>query len=197
MAVFREYRDTKQTVVLVTHSMDSVTMLCNRALMLEDGKVVTIGDVKKVAEAYQRSNLPAAARAADDAAKKREKKLIHISGNEPGYKIGDTMRITLTWPDDQDVSWVGVSIIRTNGERLFDTCTGKIEIPGNSIDYEVELNLGYGDYYLSAAIQDKNGNFIEAQDEIATFSILNDYNQNTGGLARMKYKYVTKNTKAG
>ena len=60
MAVFREYRDNKQTVILVTHSMDSVTKLCNRALMLESGKIVAIGDVKKVAESYQKATLPTA-----------------------------------------------------------------------------------------------------------------------------------------
>lgn len=190
MAVFREYRDNEQTIVLVTHSMDSVTSLCNRALMLEDGKIVAIGDVKKVAEAYQKSNNPVNTTVAKNKSKKIEQKAIVISGNKPIYKIGDTMNITLSWPTSQKVGWVGVSIYSVNGEHMFGTNTGTVKIAGNNINYDVELNLGPGDYYLSAAIKDLEDNFIEAHDKIATFSVYSDYDPKIGGLTRMKYKYT-------
>ncbi len=190
MAVFREYRDNKQTVVLVTHSMETVTMLCSRALMLENGKVVTIGDVKKVAEAYQKSNLTSGAAPGQDNTNKLAKKLISIAGNKPAYRIGETMKITLHWPISQGVAWVGVSISGVNGEHLFSTNTGMTKITGNSINYDVELSLGHGDYYLAAAIKDLDGNFVDAQDKITSFSIYHDYSQTVGGLARMKYKYT-------
>lgn len=41
-----------QTVVLVTHSMDNVKKYCNRAILIEDGKIALEGDPKKVADAY-------------------------------------------------------------------------------------------------------------------------------------------------
>lgn len=190
MAVFREYRDNKQTVILVTHSMDSVTKLCNRALMLESGKIVAIGDVKKVAESYQKSNFANSAAVDEDNSKKIEQNVIRISGNEPAYRIGDTMKITLSWPTRQKVAWAGVSILGVNGEHLFGTNTGMIEIAGNHINYDVELNLGPGDYYLSVAVKDVDDNFIEAHDKIAAFSMYNDYDPTIGGLTRMKYKYT-------
>ena len=40
-----------QTVILVTHSMDNVTRFCDRAILLEQGKIACEGDPKKVAEA--------------------------------------------------------------------------------------------------------------------------------------------------
>lgn len=190
MAVFREYRENEQTIVLVTHSMDSVTSLCNRALMLEDGKIVAIGDVKKVAEAYQKSNLPVNTAVGKDNSNKTEQKVINISGNKPIYNIGETMKITLSWPISQRVSWVGVSIRGENGEHLFGTNTGMINIAENSINYDVELNLGSGNYYLAASIKDLDGNFIEANDKLATFSVYRDYDPTIGGLTRMKYKYT-------
>lgn len=190
MAVFREYRKNKQTVVLVTHSMENVTALCNRALMLEDGKIVTMGDVQKVAGAYQKSNLPLDSTDKRDMSKKDEQKLISLSGNKHAYKLDEAMKVTVSWPVSQKVSWVGVSIYSINGEHLFSTSTGMIKIEGSSIKYDVELNLGPGDYYLTVAIKDLDGNFIEARDKIATFSIYNDYNPMIGGLTRMKYKYT-------
>lgn len=191
MAIFREYRKNKQTVVLVTHSMENVTTLCSRALMLEDGKIVAIGDVKKVAEAYQKSNLPLDVTVNKDMSKKAEQKVINISGNDQAYKMGETMKITLSWPMSQKVAWAGVSISGVNGEYLFGTNTGMIKIIENSIDYDVELNLGPGDYYLTASIKDLDGNLIEAYEKIATFTIYSDYNPTIGGLTRMKYKYTT------
>lgn len=42
----------KQTVVLVTHSMDNVKKYCTRAMLLEEGKIIKDGDPKEVAVAY-------------------------------------------------------------------------------------------------------------------------------------------------
>ncbi len=42
-----------QTVILVTHSMDNVRRFCDRAILIEDGKIQVEGDAKKVAEAYE------------------------------------------------------------------------------------------------------------------------------------------------
>ncbi len=43
-----------QTVVLVTHSMDNVTRFCDRAILIEQGKIACEGDPKIVAEAYRK-----------------------------------------------------------------------------------------------------------------------------------------------
>ena len=43
----------KQTVVLVTHSMENVTRFCDRAILIEDGKIALEGEPKTVAEAYK------------------------------------------------------------------------------------------------------------------------------------------------
>lgn len=43
----------KQTVILVTHSMDNVKKFCDRAIMLEGGKVACEGSPEKVAAAYE------------------------------------------------------------------------------------------------------------------------------------------------
>lgn len=41
-----------QTVILVTHSMENVRKFCDRAILIDDGKVVMDGDPNKVADEY-------------------------------------------------------------------------------------------------------------------------------------------------
>ncbi|MBR0430859.1 ABC transporter ATP-binding protein [Candidatus Saccharibacteria bacterium] len=42
-----------QTVILVTHSMENITKFCDRAILIENGKIILNGDPKKVAKAYK------------------------------------------------------------------------------------------------------------------------------------------------
>lgn len=42
-----------QTVILVTHSMENVIKYCDRAILIEQGKIALDGDPKKVAKAYE------------------------------------------------------------------------------------------------------------------------------------------------
>ena len=44
----------KQTVVLVTHSMENVVKFCDRAILIEDGKIKLEGEPEKVAGAYKK-----------------------------------------------------------------------------------------------------------------------------------------------
>lgn len=41
-----------QTVVLVTHSMENVRKFCDRAILIENGKIIKEGDPDEVADAY-------------------------------------------------------------------------------------------------------------------------------------------------
>ena len=43
----------RQTVILVTHSMENVRKFCDRAILIEKGKIIKEGDPDEVATAYQ------------------------------------------------------------------------------------------------------------------------------------------------
>ncbi|KFI85481.1 polysaccharide/polyolphosphate ABC transporter ATPase [Bifidobacterium pullorum subsp. saeculare DSM 6531 = LMG 14934] len=55
-AYFAKLKKERKTVVLVTHSMDSVQMFCNKALMLEDGQITVLGKTSEVAKRYREVN---------------------------------------------------------------------------------------------------------------------------------------------
>lgn len=51
---FMKLKRDKRTVILVTHDMSAVRQYCDRAIMIDKGKIVHTGKVEQVAQAYQR-----------------------------------------------------------------------------------------------------------------------------------------------
>ena len=49
---FASLKDQKQTVVLVTHSMENVKKFCTRAILIENGKIANDGSPKQIANQY-------------------------------------------------------------------------------------------------------------------------------------------------
>jgi ABC-type polysaccharide/polyol phosphate transport system ATPase subunit len=50
--VFNRMREEGRTIVFVTHDMSAVTRFCHRAMLLERGEMVSIGDPRDVADRY-------------------------------------------------------------------------------------------------------------------------------------------------
>jgi ABC-type polysaccharide/polyol phosphate transport system ATPase subunit len=50
--IFNRMREEGRTIVFVTHDMGAVTRFCHRAMLLERGAIVTIGDPRDVADRY-------------------------------------------------------------------------------------------------------------------------------------------------
>jgi ABC-type polysaccharide/polyol phosphate transport system ATPase subunit len=50
--VFDRFRAEGKTIILVSHNLDDVSRVCDRALMLEEGRVVAVGPASEVTGAY-------------------------------------------------------------------------------------------------------------------------------------------------
>ncbi|HEX8083925.1 MAG TPA: ABC transporter ATP-binding protein [Solirubrobacteraceae bacterium] len=61
---FAQLRKSSTTVVLVTHDMGAAQRFCDRAMVLERGRVVEIGETRRIAEEYLRLNFSEAEREA-------------------------------------------------------------------------------------------------------------------------------------
>jgi ABC-type polysaccharide/polyol phosphate transport system ATPase subunit len=83
--VFNSMRDEGRTILFVTHDMGSVTRFCHRALLLERGKVDTIGDPRTVGDRYLELNFNQQAAA-------------RLPGERAGNGRG---RIVDAWVEDQ------------------------------------------------------------------------------------------------
>jgi ABC-type polysaccharide/polyol phosphate transport system ATPase subunit len=69
--VFNEMRDSGKTIVFVTHDMGSLQRFCHRALLLERGSQVYIGDPHEVADRYLELNFGRDPDAAERAGQER------------------------------------------------------------------------------------------------------------------------------
>ena len=69
--VFSELRDAGRTIVLVTHDMASLQRFCHRALLLEHGDPVYIGEPYEVADRYLELNFGREPTAATDGGSER------------------------------------------------------------------------------------------------------------------------------
>jgi ABC-type polysaccharide/polyol phosphate transport system ATPase subunit len=50
--VFHKMRDEGRTIVFVTHDMSAVTRFCHRAMLLERGEMVAVGEPSQIADKY-------------------------------------------------------------------------------------------------------------------------------------------------
>src|SRR5206468_742194 len=64
---FERIRAARKTVLLVTHDMSAVRRFCDRALLLEHGKVVAVGDPERIGNRYLELNFSEHARAEEEA----------------------------------------------------------------------------------------------------------------------------------
>jgi ABC-type polysaccharide/polyol phosphate transport system ATPase subunit len=85
--VFNELRDAGKTIVLVTHDMASLQRFCHRALLLERGNPVYIGEPYEVADRYLELNFGRDAAVTDGAV---------------GERVGDgEARVIEVWIEDE------------------------------------------------------------------------------------------------
>jgi ABC-type polysaccharide/polyol phosphate transport system ATPase subunit len=59
LATLEEFRAQGKTIVFVSHDLNTVSRVCDRALYLQQGRVAAIGDVDEVITAYSRAVLAA------------------------------------------------------------------------------------------------------------------------------------------
>jgi ABC-type polysaccharide/polyol phosphate transport system ATPase subunit len=69
--VFNQMRDQGRTIVFVTHDMGTLNRFCHRALLLERGSVVHIGEPHDVADRYLEINFGRDTQATDEASEER------------------------------------------------------------------------------------------------------------------------------
>ncbi|MCW2958768.1 MAG: transporter related protein [Solirubrobacterales bacterium] len=71
---FTRLREERKTIVFVTHDMHSVERFCDRAMLLERGEVLEVGDPRTIARAYNELNFG---------------RLLHDESTEDDDRFGD------------------------------------------------------------------------------------------------------------
>lgn len=210
MDIFEKYKASGQTVVLVTHDMASVRRFCNRAVFIEDGVVKDIGDPRRIADKYSKSNRDvienSLATENEDGKKESAPRLRaeierSKSSQRHVYQHGETMTVEVdlsAFDPEQTIESVGVSIFKKSGEHITGENSRyvdheKIDFKTNrkiSIDYKLDIKPGK--YSLYVEVFQKPGVQIEAISTGLDFIVQESNDVNWSGLVQLPHSWHKK-----
>ncbi len=204
IAIFEQYKARKQTIILVTHDMSIVEKFCNRAVFIEDGVLKKEGSPTEIALQYSDSNSASYARDKEVSERRKLARIerqidIEILSAETKEKqkrfaYGEKMLVRMRWSDPRIKSG-GVALLKLSGENVYAPNTYqdkfKFEEDTRQLEYEVELNLTAGDYFLKAGLFGKSDKTIIAfDDEGPSFIVEPDGGkQKWGGITKLNHKW--------
>jgi ABC-type polysaccharide/polyol phosphate transport system ATPase subunit len=96
--VFNQMRDAGRTIVFVTHDMGAVNRFCHRAMLLERGEMIRIGEPETVAERYLELNFQRDAEDEPDGSPLAEQLAEQRRSERPG---DGAARVKSAWLEDQ------------------------------------------------------------------------------------------------
>lgn len=146
-------------VVIVSHQLDRVVDLCDRALLLAGGRVRALGTAAECVETYTRG----ASSADDDEAWTSPLDLVRLSEPVPdSVTSGESVRVRIDGvvvrPADARLACAGLRVRKLpDGATIFATNTldARVALPQQgkfAITVQLEMNVGPGVYALEAAV---------------------------------------------
>lgn len=184
---FAELKKKKKTVILVTHSMDSVQRFCTRAMLVKDGDVEYIGDTAQVASMYREENM------------EEDEVAMHTKGGTSANKKVTVDARLNSKPSDPELSFdiameykgdmpdavMAVSLTKDSGEIVYrwasnEKLTSNIFVK-NDNKILVKLNIQNifpnGIFSLNISLRNKDMTaFYFSADEILNFQVVNKSN---------------------
>jgi homopolymeric O-antigen transport system ATP-binding protein len=214
MRKIKEFKDSGGSIVFVSHSMNAVKVLCDKALLLLDGECIEVGDPESVINVY---NFLVAKRT------KGEELKFHTSetdgsssyGNEKitinGVQLLDEhdnsvavtqsgkpvrLQINLTANETIEGITVGILIRDKFGQDIFGTNSFHLNCPisveearSYSVSYRFdEFNIGAGKYSITVAAHSEHAHTDECYnwiDKSLAFEVVQSSDYSFIGLSRL------------
>jgi len=209
MEKFVDFRNEGRTIVLVTHAMNSVRDMCDRAAWLEHGHLVDMGDPAELVEAYTERMLGDRDRNVDGSTRRGsgeiqiEKVEMFVGdGTEPvkRFRTGDDVRLRLHWSAPKRVPKpvFGIEIEGLGGGTLTSPCTRDVGLLPDALSgsgtVEVSLRdvpLLPGTFDLHTVITDFNRQHIYDHLHVALrFDVMTGKPYESGGLVTLQPRWA-------
>lgn len=201
--VFEQYKANKQTVILVTHEMETVKRFCTKAMLLNNGKIETIGSPFEVAERYSELNNMSLKEESEKKEEIRKKAytvdiaFVDDKGKtQTQFDYKDPITVDISWPKDQGIEHANILIFKKTGEYTFGTSTFDQDgfmSSENGVRFEFEADLGHGEYRVEVGVFGKSRNeMIDYIAEGPSFSIRQPEVVRWSGLTNLKHKWHSK-----
>lgn len=194
LRIFEEYKAQKQTIILVTHDMETVKRFCSRAMLLHEGKILAIGSPFNVADQYSELNLQDRQVTRNQNTSVRAEILDATSKPSRRFKYGDKLSIEVSWPKELGVMNANVLFFRTTGEYVFGTSTFD-QNPGmlqatDRVKFDVDLDINSGNYRVEVGLFGKtNKETIDYLPEGPEFEIERQKTPTWSGLFKLNGKW--------
>ena len=200
---FNTLKKKKKTVVFVSHDMNAVKEYCDRAILIEDGKVTHEGTPAKIAREYAKLFIPEEQKMRKGGKGLRwgNEDLVFESIDILPKKIEyDDIRLSVTLKANKDVPnpIIGFSIkngadqfITGTNTKIANLKTGVVE-KGKTITiiWEVENVFNDGLYYLNVAAESEDQIACDWWEEASTFNVYK--NTTTGFAVHLPIKTILK-----
>lgn len=170
---FKQLKKKKKTVIFVSHDMDSVNEYCDRAILIEDSKIIKEGSVSEITALYKRLFIEGvkdddAGDPSNDRWGTRDIEFQEVAINRRSISQRDeklTLKTTLRANTSVKEPIIGFRIKDSTGQSLFGTNTKIKEIKlgilkeGDvvTIEWTVRNVLNDGKYTISVAATDGKG----------------------------------------
>jgi ABC-2 type transport system ATP-binding protein len=193
ISVFENYKAAKRTVVLVTHDMGMVERFCNRALLIDSGRINAIGDPEKVALGYAKLNKIKLQETLRDN-KSDLSSLVKITLSDTYVKYNDKLILDIDWHKLGLVNNLGVAVYKDSGEYIFGTNTllDKINIKKiRQLQYNIKIPINNGNYHFKIGFfADDIGKDVVLFIEKGPSFVVDDKKLSWQGLMQLEHQWV-------
>ncbi|WP_412030641.1 ABC transporter ATP-binding protein [Bifidobacterium tsurumiense] len=175
---FFEAKRQKKTIILVTHSMPDVRRYCDRAMLIQNGRIAKIGDPDEVADAYSDSFLPPKVESSEQGQSDVKHEI--VEAHSAVIEVEGVPLKFLSEAEDFDIKLDLTTDREIDKNKLFvDVYDGRnvpvLSMPlsheessmlsagHHELVYRVENVLAFGDYRINVALQNENERAVIAQ----------------------------------
>jgi ABC-type polysaccharide/polyol phosphate transport system ATPase subunit len=214
----QELRASGRTILLVTHDMDAVVRFCDRAMVIEGGRVVDIGSPHVIARRYNELNFAYGAtdaaagghspRSGDGAATIRETWIEDVAGRrsdvlEQGSPC--TVKTVVEFARGADEPIAGIALSDDQGRRVFATSTAwnGVRLGSFAAGERAELAIRFdtvlapGRYFISpfVAHRGQGVRYMDLREDLATLVVTGS--RATGGVVDLPHDITVTRVVAG
>jgi ABC-2 type transport system ATP-binding protein len=184
---FAELKRKKKTVILVTHSMDSVQRFCTRAMLIKDGNVEYVGNTAQVASMYRDDNMGEDEVTSHKQAGVSSNKNITVDArlnNEPSDSELSFDVVVVAKESIPDAV-LAISLTKDSGEIVYrwasnEKLTKNILIKHDNkivIKLKIQNIFPNGEFSLNVGLRNKDmTRFYLSADEVLKFQVINKTN---------------------
>lgn len=203
--VFEQYKAEGQTVILVTHDMETVRQFCTRAILISDGELLLDGDPQKIADEYSRLNQKQIDSEMEKVNLKNESSIgVGIRSYDDktpktSFETGENIQLDISWEKDDRIDTVLIDLFKRSGEHVGGFKSIKDGVSGvdviDEISTRIKANIAPGSYHFYISLRDKDDKEIKSVYNASSFTVVKNWDRAGSawsGITPLDHEWIVK-----